>query len=80
MLPLTPSQLSSALAAYTDLRVPASHLLVQHSLAEGQNRVVRGEEKCKVRNEGLVRGLREGRWREVARRMGGPFGGEGSEI
>jgi len=80
MLPLTPSQLSSALAAYTDLRVPASHLLVQHSLAEGQNRVVRGEEKCRVRNEGLVRGLREGRWREVARRMGGPFGGEGSEI
>ncbi|KZT53620.1 FAD/NAD(P)-binding domain-containing protein [Calocera cornea HHB12733] len=78
-IPLSPPELAAALAEYTAVRVPHAKDVVASSIAEGRVRVLAGPEKCKKRDEALGKSLAEGRWRDVVRRMRGPFEGE-SEI
>ncbi|KZO93475.1 FAD/NAD(P)-binding domain-containing protein [Calocera viscosa TUFC12733] len=79
-LPLSSSELETALAEYTALRVPHAKEVVASSISEGRLRVLSGPEKCRKRDEALGRSLQEGRWREVVSRMKGPFEGDKSEI
>ncbi|KZO93486.1 FAD/NAD(P)-binding domain-containing protein [Calocera viscosa TUFC12733] len=78
--PLTADSLDKAFKEYTTIRKPKVTLVVDQSNREAGQRIVKGEEACRRRDEKLAEGLESDTWKTILENVKGPYEAGKSEV